>query len=311
MPDPAASIQGYLKQIQPYWRKSTTSIMDVALVCAEANRQLGADRKRLIKALPFSQPTFSKLVHIGRDQRLYKADVQNLLPAGYSIIYEICQLKDDQLAKALDAGIIKPTLTRTELAHWLENEDIKPLWSTGDLTYIFAAIQLIKELSPDENARLKSKLEELQKEFGVEIIWPRNRYGEALARWQRRVRSYVVKRCSKIVRSAYRERYKQGRLWRFSKEQISIDPHDDIKRVGQVLDTIGRKDEFDRLLQEAETRYKRPAPPRPHLILGGIKVAPGDVRHLNKVLSHIKKRQDDEKRTKVDFKKRLKDLDWH
>ena len=94
-------------------------MMAVARLCAEADGHLTtAQKSELIEALPFGAPTFSKLLRIGTDTRLYTPDVQRLLPAHYTITYAVTLLTDEELKLAIADKVIHPDMTRTELLSW-------------------------------------------------------------------------------------------------------------------------------------------------------------------------------------------------
>ena len=96
------SIRTYANRIRAHWQRATASIMEVARLCAEANNRLSAaQKKQLVKVLPFSGPTFSKLAQIGDDRRLHSNRLQKLLPPSYSIIYSVGQLEDGELKAAI------------------------------------------------------------------------------------------------------------------------------------------------------------------------------------------------------------------
>jgi hypothetical protein len=58
--------------------------------CVEANENLTpADRKLLVKSVPFGQSAFSKFVMCGSNKRLQKPEVICLLPPAYTTVYAV------------------------------------------------------------------------------------------------------------------------------------------------------------------------------------------------------------------------------
>src|SRR5205814_10451891 len=71
-------------------------------------------------ALNVEKPMFSKLSRIGRDERLYAADVLPHLPMCWSTLYLISKFSDDELNDALKEKVIKPKAKRAAIAAWLK-----------------------------------------------------------------------------------------------------------------------------------------------------------------------------------------------
>lgn len=104
-------IEDFVSKITTCWYRSTKAIFDTATICAQADEQLNpAQKKKLLKRLPFGQSTFSKLVQIGKDQRIPK--IIKRLPPSMSTIYEVTLLSDEQLDQAKEAHIISAEATR-------------------------------------------------------------------------------------------------------------------------------------------------------------------------------------------------------
>ena len=195
------SIRTYANRIRAHWQRATASIMEVARLCAKANNRVSAaEKKQLVKVLPFSGPTFSKLAQIGDDRRLHSNRLQKLLPPSYSIIYSVGQLEDDELKAAIKDGIVTPTLKRSELAEWLQSKErrantIKPRKS--NLPDVFSCRNSsTHQPSPKQIERLDAMLDQIRSEFNAERIRPRDRYAEAMNCWIARVlrSTYEAKR---------------------------------------------------------------------------------------------------------------------
>jgi hypothetical protein len=108
----------YIDNIIKYWKKSA-DISAVASLCAGANKELSpAEKKEFYLKLPFDRTVFSKLARIGSDLRLHHEEIEKLLPANYSMQYEITKLTDDEMKAAIDQGIIHSRAKRADLLNW-------------------------------------------------------------------------------------------------------------------------------------------------------------------------------------------------
>lgn len=274
------SVKSYADRIRTHWHRAAASIMEVAHLCAEANNRLSApNKKELVKVLPFSGPTFSKLAQIGNDRRLQSNRVQKLLPPSYSIIYSVGQLDDNELEAAIKEGIVTPTLRRSDLDDWLKTKKFRvravqpPKLNLPDVFY--AAIRVTDEPSLEQIERLDEKLDQIRVEFNAEIIRPRDRHAEAMGRWLGRFQRHLRKLARRIVldskkkatarfrRRSRRRMTKQdrSRAWGFASDETSIDHDADDERIRFVLDTIGRGDEFDKIYEQAYSEIDQPEPP--------------------------------------------------
>jgi hypothetical protein len=111
-------VMQYADNIVKYWKKSA-DISAVASLCAGANKELSpAEKKEFYLKLPFDRTVFSKLARIGSDLRLHHEEIQKLLPANYSMQYEITKLTDDEMKAAIDQRIIHSGAKRAHLLNW-------------------------------------------------------------------------------------------------------------------------------------------------------------------------------------------------
>jgi hypothetical protein len=298
------SIRTYANRIRAHWQRATASIMEVARLCAEANNRLSAaQKKQLVKVLPFSGPTFSKLAQIGDDRRRHSNRLQKLLPPSYSIIYSVGQLEDGELKAAIKDGIVTPTLKRSELAEWLQRKEhrantIKPLKSNlPDVFY--AAIRLTDQPSRKQIERLDALLDQIRLEFNAEIIRPRDRYAEAMNRWMARIAKHIRSQARRIVRETNKRALSKAakkthhkiseqdrkKAWGFTWDETFIDDDANDQGIQEVLDIIGRGDEFEKLRDQAYSEIEQPTPP------AMAESAEDRQRDLDEVAEQIRKRQ--------------------
>ena len=109
----------YASEITQRWQKVLESIFEVADLLVDAKQKLDPrDWERLMDELPFSDSVARKLLVIGDDPRLRKTRVYKLLPSSYSTIYEITQLKGEELNVALNEGRISTRMHRAQFIAW-------------------------------------------------------------------------------------------------------------------------------------------------------------------------------------------------
>jgi len=109
----------YVDKIIKYWRKAA-DISAVAGLCAGANKELSRkEKKEFYSGLPFGRTVFCKLARIGSDPRLHQEGIDTLLPANYSMQYEITKLTDEELQAAIDQNIIHTRAKRADLLDWI------------------------------------------------------------------------------------------------------------------------------------------------------------------------------------------------
>ena len=174
---PANLVSYYATEIKGYWHKALESIFAVCALLIEAKKKLDPRDWELLKdELPFSDSVLKKLLVIGKDSRLQKRVVYDLLPPNYSIVYEVTQLTDDELETAVQQGEISPRMRRTTFISWRnahregENDDDVPKkipsWVSAS---VFAGLQLYPEgLLPINKARkLKDELTSIWKRYGT------------------------------------------------------------------------------------------------------------------------------------------------
>ena len=116
-----SSVALYTTNIGESWRRGLAAMMEVGRLCAEASERLTSLQKQeLIRHLPFGPTAFSKFVQIGKDIRLGKPDIQQLLSPHYTTTYCVSQLSDQELEHAIAAKVINPEMTRSDLEQWLK-----------------------------------------------------------------------------------------------------------------------------------------------------------------------------------------------
>ena len=102
------------RTIKASWQKAAAQVLDTAELCERAFRRYGSrGLPVLLRTAQMSKSTFMKLVTIGRDERLRR--VKDLLPPGFSVIYALSQLSNEDFNDSVQAGIIHPQVRRAEI----------------------------------------------------------------------------------------------------------------------------------------------------------------------------------------------------
>lgn len=74
----------------------------------------------------FCKGTVSKYLRIGRCERLHNSRAKALLPPKISVLYALSKLSDETFDKALEAGIVSPTMERGSFEQWLLTDRSQP-----------------------------------------------------------------------------------------------------------------------------------------------------------------------------------------
>jgi hypothetical protein len=264
-------LKGYRQRIAENWRKATTSIVEVAKVCAEANNSLSpAEKKLLFEGLPFGQAVFSKLAAIGDDTRLHTPQMLKHLPPNYSIIYEVTHLEDKKLKAAVANKAITPSISRSEIVSLVkgakdrQRKHILPD-DKSDKFVFFAEIRVPVDLKKDEIAKINQFLAELEKSNRAKVTRPIDlpeytrlvhRYELALSRYYDRILSIMRSLLRKEISKQKSSEKTKGRKWGLLVDETDLNvlPHELDDRIKQVLETLGRESDYDDLRKKAEQR---------------------------------------------------------
>ena len=115
----ATSVDAYAVKISAAWHRTVDAVMSTARRCAQADARLAPqEKKELLGKLPFGEETFSKLVGIGNDLRLWQPEIQRRLPPYYTTMYVITTFDEDEFRLAVDHQVIHAEVTRNELEQW-------------------------------------------------------------------------------------------------------------------------------------------------------------------------------------------------
>jgi hypothetical protein len=245
----------YLDRIDRDWQSCTDSILNVGITCHEANWALSKPAKQqLVKELPFSPSTFSKLAKIGRDKRLRIKGIRKRLPPSLSIIYEVCRLTHEQLRDALIEGILKPNMQRKEILRWKgvykqrnerKMEGITERESPTLPEEFYAGLKLKRQLTTIEFAQLEKLLKTMENDFEVEVSYPYSKGTIPLYQvFLNRFRLEARMRFSEAMEKRENETDPDG-------STIERDDILDDSRLAAILGDVGKFEELENIRRSA------------------------------------------------------------
>jgi hypothetical protein len=91
---------------------------------------------------------------------------------------------------------------------------------------------------------------------------PEERYAAGMERWHRRILEHMRKDVRRIVRETKKRTLARKRAWGFMKNETSLDANADERQIQDVLDIIGRGDEFRIVREKTYSEVKQPTPPK-------------------------------------------------
>jgi hypothetical protein len=275
----------YATAISAAWTKLLSSILEASKLSAQADKELPADDKaRLIEQLPFEAPTFSKLVKIGNDARLYTDRMRGLLPPSYSILYEIALCSDAQLNYAVESGILHCEATRADIEE-IRKSKIDPArlpvfddecsdaseqtaQVTGVVRCCFAEFHVPADYPAERREELANELARVAQLYDAKLVKiptdierAEMRYEKALnafaRRWERIGRKLALARVNDLKRDAR----KRNKKWCYEPDEIEINSGDGWDRIEDVMGFVGLEAEIDELRAKAESLAEAPEMP--------------------------------------------------
>jgi hypothetical protein len=150
-PGKSERVLEYAGKIREHGRNAVDAVLAIAQLCAAANESLSAlEKEELLKELALSASSFSKFVKIADDSRLKGTEIQQKLPLGWTVLYELALLKSDDFDDANAEGIIHPEMTRATLKKWLGSRQALAATSTvrGPETAVATSVLGASEKNP-------------------------------------------------------------------------------------------------------------------------------------------------------------------
>ncbi|MGR4932819.1 hypothetical protein ACIPUD_39650 [Bradyrhizobium sp. CAR08] len=174
-------------------------ILATAAACLAAETQLNPFQKgALLKDLPFRRASFSKYVSIGHDSRLNDSTVREKLPPKFSVLYLLSGLSSEEFDALQQQGLLTCGLRRSVLEQWIkvrrQPKIGKPKVSKLARAYA-AAFKPLVLLPLDREEEFRGRLETLGAEFGMQVVFPADKY---MTDWDQAL-EYIREECRKAV----------------------------------------------------------------------------------------------------------------
>lgn len=109
-------------EITAAWRSSAEGILNCGqlLIASKGKLPHGEFTAMIEKDLPFGASAVQKLMKIGRNELLSKAEHILLLPPSWGTLYEIAKLDGSEVAALIDEGRIHPEMKRSDITQYLK-----------------------------------------------------------------------------------------------------------------------------------------------------------------------------------------------
>lgn len=140
-------------------------VLDTAQALVQQEQQLSAEDFKAFRAGTTWHPkVFSKLLSIGRDQRL--VEIAERLPASYSSIYPLTTLSDAELKAAVSEGIVRPDAFSREILDWIKVKRLEGMDLPETITLSATGRSA---LTQECKAALIAALKQAAEPFGISI----------------------------------------------------------------------------------------------------------------------------------------------
>lgn len=159
LPPEPATVDDYIATIDRLWEDAQRGFLAIGRYLDEAQKKLPPEEfTDLVGRLRFGKAVRSQIM------TAYRAVSAGLLPngievAGYSVVYQVATLSDEERQRALKEGVIRPDVRREEVVAFK-----KRLRGAGSGRYPLPGTSRRSALEA-ERARLLRRLEELEREL--------------------------------------------------------------------------------------------------------------------------------------------------
>lgn len=151
--------------------------LKLALLCATKS-SFSAERSTLRK-LKLSKSKFSKYARIGGDRRL--DELRSRLPdnAGYSVLYAMSLLNDEQWKRGFKDGIISPRSSRSEIDAFRTGVPVAGKTAPNPPVPFFAAVTIPDKVGDKAKEEFRAALIALCEGVGFEAVFSEERASSA------------------------------------------------------------------------------------------------------------------------------------
>jgi hypothetical protein len=116
-PEPK-TVDDFASAIDTEWREAQDRFLSIGGLLVQAERTLAQPEYLVLcERLPFGKATRSQLLTAYRCVQSGKVPAE-MAVVGYSTLYQVAQLSDEEFKKAAEAGLLRPDVKRTELVEF-------------------------------------------------------------------------------------------------------------------------------------------------------------------------------------------------
>jgi hypothetical protein len=169
-PELPISLDQAVAKLNASWRKQSVEMLQFAKLCKVTRDALPKEqRAALTKRVDMGRAVFNKLCAIADTPFLYDPEVQNKIPAGYSLAWECRKIKEEDFRTAINSGAIHPKVTRKQIQALLPP---KPGKAGKGVKYPLLKINVDWSMPEYRKSSFEEWLREGQDEFrGIRINW--------------------------------------------------------------------------------------------------------------------------------------------
>jgi hypothetical protein len=164
------------KFVAAFRRISGPSDLNITLKLATlcAAKQFFSAAKLTLQRLKLNESKFSKYVQIGRDRRF--DEIRERLPekAGYSVLYAMSQLNEEQWQRAITGGVINSRSSRSEIEAFRTGIPKKKP-ARNEAGPFFAGVKILKGTGDKDKEKFRADFISLCERAGFEAVFPENR----------------------------------------------------------------------------------------------------------------------------------------
>lgn len=221
----------------------------IAEIAMKADRDMTATQKKELHAkLNMDKFKFSRYVEIGRREPELKP-FKKQLPEGYSLIHAIARMGVVERTEAVEAGIINPKMTRSQLKAWFAKRAGKEESNPNERRTLGSVFINPKSFTRARLDKLCDALWTICDEYDCEINLLCRPTDKECAEEDKRRKRYIVREVRSRIAATKRERFagkkklteaQKYRLWSYSSDKTYLDGNSDESDAERVLDIVGR-----------------------------------------------------------------------
>lgn len=290
---PFTSVDEAVDVILEAWAKHNDNVLETAKRAAKANREFAGQQKELARRCGFSKSMFNKLVKIGNCKSLYYEKYGSILPIGLTPLWELSSIPNVDVI--LESEKITRKTTRDEIKA-LRKAQVADIQKRGDLLNILdggpqqhlagqagkpvtkrrRTLKLPSKVfavldTPKDGQTMAAVLNLLDqiRAAGVEVIdrytRERGQLEDDITKQTNAIPKYIDKEIRARIRAMKKDFARNNKKWMFYDDELELNGTE--IRAREVLEILGRGDEYDSIKQTAEMKVplrQRPETSLPH-----------------------------------------------